>query len=46
MGSLKANKEKESYRWVEAFPKVNKLFKNLEMPDGGMLSRVIHVFDF
>ena len=41
----RAFKEKESYRWVEAFQKVNKLFKGLEMPDGGLLSRVIHVFD-
>jgi Transposase DNA-binding len=41
----RAFKEKESYRWVEVFQKVNKLFKGLEMPDGGLLSRVIHVFD-
>lgn len=41
----RAFKEKESYRWVEAFQKVNKLFKKLEMPDGGLLTRVIHVFD-
>ncbi|MBW4456595.1 MAG: hypothetical protein KME55_30100 [Nostoc indistinguendum CM1-VF10] len=33
----RAFKEKESYRWVEAFQKVNKLFKGLEMPDGGLL---------
>jgi Transposase DDE domain len=37
--------EKESYRWVEAFQKINKLFDSLEMPLGGLLSRVIHVFD-
>jgi len=41
----RAFKEKESYRWVEAFQKVNKLFNGLEIPDGGLLSRVIHVFD-
>jgi len=41
----RAFKEKESYRWVEAFQKVNKLFNGLEMPDGGFPSRVVHVLD-
>jgi Transposase DNA-binding/Transposase DDE domain len=41
----RAFEEKESYRWVEAFQKVNQLFNGLEMPNGGLLSRVVHVFD-
>lgn len=41
----KAFEEKESYRWVEAFEKVENLFSSLETPIGGQTSRVIHVFD-
>lgn len=41
----KTFEQKESYRWVEAFDKVEKLFSNLETPVGGKPSRVIHVFD-
>ncbi|GJD22633.1 hypothetical protein RIVM261_075890 [Rivularia sp. IAM M-261] len=41
----RAFEEKESYRWVEAFQKINKLFNSLEIAYGGLLSRVIHVFD-
>ncbi len=37
--------EKESYRWVEAFKKVENLFSSLKSPIGGQISRVIHVFD-
>ena len=37
--------EKESYRWVEAFEKVENLFSSLKTPIGGQTSRVIHVFD-
>lgn len=38
-------KEKESYRWVEAFSKIEKQFSGLEIPVGGLSSKVIHVFD-
>lgn len=38
-------KEKESYRWVEAFSKIEKQFSTLEIPVGGLLSKIIHVFD-
>ena len=41
----KAFEEKESYRWVEAFQKISKLFNSLENPVNGLLSKVIHVFD-
>lgn len=41
----KAFSEKESYRWVEAFQKISKLFNSLENPVNGLLSKVIHVFD-
>lgn len=41
----KAFESKESYRWVEAFPKIEKLFASLTRPIGGSLSRIIHVFD-
>ncbi|MDZ7950503.1 IS4 family transposase [Nostoc sp. DedQUE09] len=37
--------EKESYRWVEAFEKVENLFSSLKTPIGGQTSRVVHVFD-
>ncbi|MEC4813945.1 MAG: IS4 family transposase [Scytonema sp. PMC 1069.18] len=36
---------KESYRWLEAFSKIEKLFTNLKMPIGGSLTKIIHVFD-
>ncbi|KYC35522.1 hypothetical protein WA1_06765 [Scytonema hofmannii PCC 7110] len=36
---------KESYRWVEAFQKIEKLFADLKMPTGGCLTKIIHVFD-
>ncbi|WGV24043.1 IS4 family transposase [Halotia branconii] len=38
-------KEKESYRWVEAFSKIEKQFSTLEIPLGGLSSKIIHVFD-
>ncbi|KAB8330447.1 IS4 family transposase [Scytonema tolypothrichoides VB-61278] len=38
-------KEKESYRWVEAFSKIRKLFESLETPVDGLKPRIIHVFD-
>lgn len=44
----KRNKEfksKESYRWVEAFSKIEKQFSTLEIPVGGLSSKIIHVFD-
>lgn len=41
----KAFESKESYRWVEAFPKIEKLFASLTTPIGGSLSKIIHVFD-
>lgn len=37
--------EKESYRWVEAFEKVENLFSSLKTPIGGQTSKVVHVFD-
>ncbi|MCC5669700.1 hypothetical protein LC653_39315 [Nostoc sp. CHAB 5784] len=41
----KAFNEKESYRWVEAFSKIEKLFSGLKISGGGLLSKIIHVFD-
>lgn len=40
-----AFESKESYRWVEAFPKIEKLFTSEKMPIGGEVTRIIHVFD-
>ncbi|MEH2120874.1 hypothetical protein [Nostoc sp.] len=37
--------EKESYRWVEAFEKVENLFISLKTPIGGQTSRVVHIFN-
>ncbi len=38
-------KSKESYRWVEAFTKIEKLFACVKKPIGGEATRIIHVFD-
>ncbi|MEL6164580.1 MAG: transposase DNA-binding-containing protein, partial [Cyanobacteria bacterium J06628_3] len=41
----KAFEEKESYRWVEAFEKISKLFGSLETIGKALLPKIIHVFD-
>lgn len=40
-----AFESKESYRWIEALPKIEKLFTFEKMPIGGEVTRIIHVFD-